>query len=174
MYLNVIAGSYVNFAICEYYSDSIFTQLSQLVLTTVSICDQQELMSYEKVHRVAYTVVLHFFNNHLEVLFSKFESNLIEAVLEMLVRGLAAPIYEVQADCCVCINAFNEFVFEKIVSTSLKHQDLVTSVKEFCKHSGGKIFQRFLEKTLFAILFENCRNAWIFQKVLFSTLVIVN
>ena len=39
MYCNMIAGAYVNFAICEYYQDSIFTQLSQLVLTTVSICD---------------------------------------------------------------------------------------------------------------------------------------
>ena len=25
MYLNMIAGNYVNFAICEYYNDSIFT-----------------------------------------------------------------------------------------------------------------------------------------------------
>jgi len=37
MFLNMIAGNYVNFAICEYYNDSIFTQLSQQILTTVSI-----------------------------------------------------------------------------------------------------------------------------------------
>ena len=35
----MIAGNYVNFAICEYYNDSIFTQLSQLIFTTLSICD---------------------------------------------------------------------------------------------------------------------------------------
>ena len=28
LYLNMIAGNYVNFAICEYYNDSVFTQLS--------------------------------------------------------------------------------------------------------------------------------------------------
>ena len=37
LYYNMIAGNYVNFAICEYYNDSIFTQVSQLVLTSLSI-----------------------------------------------------------------------------------------------------------------------------------------
>lgn len=75
---------------------------------------------------------MHFFNSHLELLFLKFESNLIEAVLAMLMRGLSAPSYEVQADCCVCINNFNEFVLQKIKSSSIKHQNLIKSVQEFC------------------------------------------
>ena len=174
MYLNMIAGNYVNFAICEYYNDSIFTQLSQLILTTVSICDYSELISYEKVHRVSYTVVLHFFNNHLELLFSKFENNLIDAVLDRLLQGLSAPTYEVQADCCVCINNFNEWVLEKLSMNSMKHQNVIQSVQEFCKKNGGQIFQNFLNKTLSVILFEECLNSYIFQKVLFSTMVIVN
>ena len=35
----MIAGSYVNFAICEYYNDSIFTVLSQMIFTSLTTCD---------------------------------------------------------------------------------------------------------------------------------------
>ena len=38
LYLNMISGNYVNFAICEYYEDSIFTKLSQLIFTSLSVC----------------------------------------------------------------------------------------------------------------------------------------
>ena len=61
----------------------------------MSICDIEELATYEKVNRSAFLVLLHFFNNHLELLFAKFEGNLIEAVLNMLTNGLAATQYEV-------------------------------------------------------------------------------
>ena len=60
-------------------------------------------------------------NNHLELFFSKFETNLIEAVLQMLVKGMAGPTYEVQADCCTGINNFNEWVLEKLSQNSMKH-----------------------------------------------------
>lgn len=91
----MIAGNYVNFAICEYYNDSIFTQLSQLIFTTVSICDYKELASYEKVHRATYQVVVHFFNNHLELLFSKFEANLIEAIMGLLQNGMTGTTFDI-------------------------------------------------------------------------------
>lgn len=95
LYLNMIGGNYVNFAICEYYNDSIFTQLSQLIFTTLSVCDYNELATYDKVHRNAYLVVLHFFNNHLDLLFSKFESNLIEAILNLIMRGMKANSFDI-------------------------------------------------------------------------------
>ncbi len=91
----MIAGNYVNFAICEYYNDSIFTQLSQLIFTTLSICDFKELASYEKVHRASFQVVVHFFNNHLELLFSKFDASLIEAIMELLMNGMTGNKFDV-------------------------------------------------------------------------------
>ena len=39
LYHNMIAGHYVNFAICEYYNDNIFTVLSQLVIQMIAACD---------------------------------------------------------------------------------------------------------------------------------------
>ena len=87
------------------------------------------------MNRSAYLVLLHFFNNHLELLFSKFEGNLIESVLSMLKNGLLASQYEVQADCCTSINNFNEWVLEKLSSNSLKNRELIRSVQEFCNQN---------------------------------------
>ena len=118
--------------------------------------------------------MLHFMNNHLELFFSKFEGNLIEAVMQMMVRGMAGPTYEVQADCCTGINNLNEWVLEKLNQNSIKHRELIQHVQEFCTKNGGQIFQAFLKEAMMIVCFEDCRNAWIFQKVLFSTMVIVN
>jgi hypothetical protein len=45
----VIVGSYINFAICEYYNDDVFTQLSTLVLQMVGSLDVAKLKQYSKV-----------------------------------------------------------------------------------------------------------------------------
>ena len=115
----------MNFAICEYYNDSIFTQLSQLIFTTLGTQDYTELASYEKVHKNGFVVTLHFFNSHLELLFSKFDASLIEVILNLLIRGMKEGKFEVQSDCCTCINQFNEFVLEMLRNKSVKKQELV-------------------------------------------------
>lgn len=114
LYHNMIAGNYVNFAICEYYNDSIFTELSQLVFTSATSCDIREMCKYEKVNRKVFMVSQHFFNHHLEVMFMKFDHKLIESMLTLMVHGMQDSAYDVQADSCACINAFNEYVFEKM------------------------------------------------------------
>jgi exportin-7 len=35
IYLNCITGNFINFAICEYYNDDIFTQLTEYILTSI-------------------------------------------------------------------------------------------------------------------------------------------
>ena len=52
----MIAGSYVNFAICEYYNDNIFTVLSQMIFTSVASCEANELFVYDKVTRRVFMV----------------------------------------------------------------------------------------------------------------------
>jgi len=49
MYQNIIAGNYINFAICDYYNDDTFTLITQLVFTMVSSLNLKELESYKKV-----------------------------------------------------------------------------------------------------------------------------
>jgi len=50
LYHNMIAGNYINFAICEYYSDDVFTQLSTSIFQAVASCSISQLRAYEKVH----------------------------------------------------------------------------------------------------------------------------
>ena len=47
-------------------------------------------------------------------------------------------------------------------------------MQEFCHRNSGAIFQQFLKEALSTVLFEDNRNMWIFQKVLHSTMIIVN
>lgn len=66
-----------------------------MVFTSLSVCGYEELTTYEKVHRITYSVVLHFFSNHLELLFKKFESNLTETILELLIRGMSGSSFDI-------------------------------------------------------------------------------
>ena len=110
----MIAGIYVNFAICEYYNDNIFTVLSQMVFTSVTSCEIDELCVYEKVTRRVFMVSSNFFNNHLEVMFLKFDNKLIEKMVLLLVQGMKNTDFDVQANSCTCLNAFNEYVFDRL------------------------------------------------------------
>ena len=49
LYHNVISGNYINFAICEYYQDETFAELSHLVLTMLSSLDIEALRGYNKI-----------------------------------------------------------------------------------------------------------------------------
>ena len=170
----MIAGCYVNFAICESYDDDIFTVISQLVLTSMSCQDYTQLKSYEKVHRKVSMVNLHFFNNHLELLFLKFDADLIKQIIGLLLNGIGESIFDIQADCTNSLNCFNEFVFEKLKGKrTMKNQDLIEKISQFYT-THGAIFQDILKTSLYTVLFEESRNIWIFQKLLHSSIIIVN
>ena len=69
----MVAGNYINFAICEYYEDDVFTQLSKRFFEMIALCSIEDLRAYEKVHRQISIVTWHFFNHHMELLFLKFD-----------------------------------------------------------------------------------------------------
>ena len=135
LYGNVITGNFVNFAICEYYNDTIFTQFSQTVLCSIVRCGEshQELQSYAKVYKKTLYVTLQFFSNHLELLFTKFDAELIEQLLRFLLKAMSQHVFETQTDACGALNLFNEFLFEQlsIQNPPPKQQELVSSVKQF-------------------------------------------
>jgi hypothetical protein len=51
-YKNMITGNYINFAICEYYEDEIFSVLSQMVMTALvtAVEYESELKTFTKLH----------------------------------------------------------------------------------------------------------------------------
>ena len=88
---HMITGNYINFAVCEYYQDDIFSVLSQMVMTSVvsAVDYENELKTFTKLHQQAFEVVALFFQKHLEVMFLKFDTELIQAILDFAVKGLA-------------------------------------------------------------------------------------
>ena len=114
LYFNIITGNYINFAVCEYYNDCIFSDLSQMVFIAMTSQDYNQLLSYKKVHKVAFEALHHFFKHHLEMMFLKFNGDLIEKMLMLLVHGTEESSYDIQLESCSCINSFNEYVFNKL------------------------------------------------------------
>ena len=95
LYFNIITGNYINFAVSEYYNDSIFSDLSQMVFISMTSQDYKQLLSYKKVHKVAFEVLHHFFKHHLEMMFLKFNGDLIEKMLMLLVHGTEEGSYDI-------------------------------------------------------------------------------
>ena len=110
----MLTGAYVNFAICEYYNDSIFTLFSQTILKSIVSCNLNELRCYAKVNKRVYNCLLSFFHNHLVLLFTKFEVATIDQLLNVLLFAMNDPVFEVQTDAVGALNLFNEFVFEQL------------------------------------------------------------
>lgn len=104
LYQNVINGNYINFAICEYYNDDVFTQFSILTLKMVAGINREELKCYVKVENVVYNTLWSFFSHHIELMFMKFEMSLQKSILTLIVRGLSDSTFETQSDCTNCIN----------------------------------------------------------------------
>lgn len=126
---HVLTGNYVNFAICEYYNDTIFTVLSQTVLSSIVICDLSELRGYQKVNIKVYNLMLQFYNSHLELFFTKFDAGLIEQSLHTLLFAMTDPTFEVQTDAVAALNHFNEFVFERLEQAPTpKTQELMNGI----------------------------------------------
>ena len=84
-----------------------------------------------------------------------------------------SPVFEVQSDSVAALNAFNEFVHDHLnMQTSLKKQELLGNVKAFFS-SHSSLWADLFHKALSCILFEETRNNWVFQKWLYTTLVIL-
>lgn len=63
-YLNVVSGNYINFAICEYYNDDTFTQLTVLMVKMVTQLDLNAVRQYSKVYASVFTMLQALFMNH--------------------------------------------------------------------------------------------------------------
>ena len=96
-YKYIITGNYINFAVCEYYNDNIFAVLSELTMTSIvlGVDYENELKTFTKLHLEAFSVVSLFFQKHIELMFLKFDPQLIQKVLDFAIKGLGeAQNYE--------------------------------------------------------------------------------
>ena len=84
MLMKFIQGNYINFAICEYYEDLSFTQVSQMILQCILNQDQKLIESHKKICRQQYQLVEEFFKKHQEVIFLRFDFQLILNIIDKI------------------------------------------------------------------------------------------
>jgi hypothetical protein len=72
------------------------------------------------------------------------------------------------------VNLFNEYFFGKLKQTSSRNKQLAAAIQNFYQQGGNVVFECFLKAILFTMLFEENKNIWLFNKVLFSVVILVN
>ena len=72
------------------------------------------MRGYGKIQVTVYNTLWTFFSHHLELLFLKLDHSLIISVLRLIESGLAEVTFEVQSDACNCLNAFAEYIYDKL------------------------------------------------------------
>lgn len=174
----MLTGTYVNFAVCNYYNDTIFTDLSRCVLNSVSLCDKNELCQYQKVDKRVYQMLQSFCATQLVHLFTNFETSEIEQVLHVLRLGANDRLYEAQSDSINALSLLNEFIFEhlkkKPVQQGHKNYKLQSNIYAFAAGSQGQtVWSSLFSTALASALYIEKRNTWIFEKWMFSSLVIL-
>ena len=85
-----------------------------MIFKTITSQQYKQLLSYEKVHHKVFMVLHHFFKHNLDVMFLKFDNDLIEKMLMLLVQGMEDSPFDISKECCSCINVFNEYVYNKL------------------------------------------------------------
>lgn len=73
-----ISGGYINFAICDFYQDNSFAELTSMVFKSILNQDISEIAKYQKVNHSLYRFVEEFFKKHLELAFLKIDRDLIK------------------------------------------------------------------------------------------------
>lgn len=146
LFKNVITGGYINFAICEYYQDEIFTQLTRSILLMLASVQYSDLKPYAKLHPLVFSTLQSFFANHLELLFTKIEPVVIYSLLRLVNAAVSdhGVGYETASDCNSIVNMTCEYVHEKLKKPATQKQlFLVQQIQRFCQQHGA-IFGEFL------------------------------
>jgi len=116
-----VNGNFINFAICEYYNDTSFTQLSQMTMQSILNQNLDELKTYKKLHLRVYQVLEEFFKKHLELIFLRFDFGLIlRLVNDLLLPGIRHEAFEIKSCALLTIDCLNEFIFNNLRKPSKK------------------------------------------------------
>lgn len=125
MITKCVSGGYVNFAICDFYNDESFSQLSSMVFKSVLSQDLNNLAQYEKVNRTLIQFVEVFLKKHLELIFLKFDLNILKELVEkILVPGILSNNCALKQRCLVTLDFLNYFIFENFEKPNKKMPQL--------------------------------------------------
>lgn len=174
IFINCITGHFINFAICEFYSDDTFSQLSQFIFKAIVSQEYENLRVYEKLHKKAFSLTESFFRNHLELLFFKFDFQLIQQILALVNSGLADANFEINQSSCTSLDYFNEYLYQSMKRPRKKQPQLAANVSAFYQQCAGWVFTTFLQTLTFGLFFEDHKNIWVYQKCFHSSIVMAD
>ena len=84
-----ICGNYINFAICDFYNDNSFAEITTMLFKAILNQDLKQLFQYEKLTQELYKLLDDFFKKNSEMIFLKFDPELLKNIVEkILVPGL--------------------------------------------------------------------------------------
>ena len=121
MMLNFLRGKYINFAICEYYQDQSLTQISQQIFQSILNQDAQDMSEYKKLHRTIFTFIEEFFKSHLELIFLRFDFNLLILFInKALMPAMKDHGFDIKSSALAAADSLNHFMFENLRKPSRK------------------------------------------------------
>eukprot|EP00347_Sterkiella_histriomuscorum_P000570 403375338 len=170
IYTNCITGHFINFAICEFYNDDTFSQLSTHVMKSLVQIQIKDLKVYDKIYKKAFSLLESFFRNHLELMFAKFDFPLINSILEIVNFGLTEDQFDINQSVTVCLDYFNEYVYNNLKKPNKKSPQLAQNLQNYYQ-SQTWIFHNFLKTLAYTLFFEEHKNLWVYQKCLHSSIV---
>jgi hypothetical protein len=72
------------------------------------------MKQYEKLYKKVYSVTECFFKSHLEMVFLKFDSQLIINILNILANGMNDEVFDIASSAAITIDVFNEYVYTQL------------------------------------------------------------
>ena len=80
-----------------------------------------QIQSYKKLNLIMYNLLEAFFKKHLELVFLRFDFNLVIRLVEsILIPAMREELFEIKSSALLTIDALNEFVFNNLKKPSKK------------------------------------------------------
>jgi len=92
-------------------------------MTLQSLLNQKldDIKVYKKLHLLAYHVLEEFFKKHLELIFLRFDFDLVMRIIDqLLIPGIREEAFEIKSSALLTIDCLNEFIYNNLKKPSKK------------------------------------------------------
>ena len=88
--------------------------------------------------------------------------------------GLQDDTFEVNQAACSSLDFFNEYLYQNIKRPKKKQPALAQNIGNFYQQCSVAVYSMFMQTLTFAIVFEDHKNLWVYQKCFHSTIVLAD
>jgi len=88
-----------------------------------------DIKNYKKLHLQVYHVLEEFFKKHLELIFLRFDFDLVVQIIEkLLLPGIREEAFEIKSCALLTIDCLNEFIYNNLKKPSKKQPTMAQNV----------------------------------------------